>query len=161
MTSFIDSLQIAKPCNASWDDMKGDARVRHCGACKLNVYDLSSMTRADATALVQAKEGKLCIRMLKRADGTVITEDCVDRLSDARRAGVSTFAIALAFTGAMFAAACGVGAGQLGDDEISPEVGTEMRPLMGEAVMGAPVPVPEPELMMGKIAYVPTTTITE
>jgi len=158
MTSFIDSLQIAKPCSASWDDMKGDARVRHCGACKLNVYDLSSMTRADATALVQAKEGKLCIRMMKRADGTVITEDCVDRLSDARRAGVSTFAIALAFTGAMFAAACGVGAGQVGDDEI-PQVETEVRAMMPTPMMGAPMPEPQHE--MGKVGFVPTTTITE
>ena len=46
--SFLDDIQIATPCSASWDDMRGDDRVRHCGDCRMNVYNLSEMTRAEA-----------------------------------------------------------------------------------------------------------------
>src|SRR6185503_21216807 len=39
-------------------------------------YDLSAMTRDEATALVAASEGKLCARFYRRTDGTVLTADC-------------------------------------------------------------------------------------
>jgi hypothetical protein len=72
---LLDSLRIASPCNASWDDMIGDDRVRFCGQCAKNVYNLSAMSRDDAEALIQAKEANFCARMFKRADGTVMTSD--------------------------------------------------------------------------------------
>src|SRR3954470_21286957 len=72
----LDNLRIATPCNADWDDMVGDARVRFCGKCEKNVYDLSAMTRADAESLVREKEGRLCVRFYQRADGTVLPADC-------------------------------------------------------------------------------------
>ena len=76
MTTTLDRLEIATPCKASWDGMSGDDRVRFCGLCKLNVYNLSGMTREQAETLVRTSEGRVCVRMFKRADGTVITQDC-------------------------------------------------------------------------------------
>jgi hypothetical protein len=72
----LEGLRIASPCSADWDEMTGDARVRFCGQCEKNVYNLSAMTRDEAESLVREKEGRVCVRMYQRADGTVITNDC-------------------------------------------------------------------------------------
>lgn len=75
-SNLFDSMEIASPCPASWADMAGNDAVRFCNLCQLNVYNLSGLTRLEAETLFQAKEGKMCIRMFKRADGTVLTKDC-------------------------------------------------------------------------------------
>jgi hypothetical protein len=56
--------------------MYGDDRVRHCAECKLNVYNLSGMSRREAESLLLNSEGRLCIRYFRRSDGTVLTKDC-------------------------------------------------------------------------------------
>jgi hypothetical protein len=73
---ILEELRIATPCSASWDDMLGDDRVRFCGRCEKNVYDLSALSRFDAVALVEKHEQRMCVRLARRADGTVITNDC-------------------------------------------------------------------------------------
>jgi hypothetical protein len=73
---LLDSVRLAAPCNASWDDMVGDERVRHCGQCSKSVYNLSAMSPEEAEALVVAQEGDLCARMYQRTDGTIMTTDC-------------------------------------------------------------------------------------
>jgi hypothetical protein len=72
----LDVIDVAKPCPADWNEMRGDAQVRFCKHCSLHVYNLSSMSRADAERLVFEAEGRLCVRFFRRADGTVVTEDC-------------------------------------------------------------------------------------
>jgi hypothetical protein len=72
----LEGLRIASPCKASWDQMAGDDRVRHCVQCNKNVYNFSAMTRAEAVTLVRERTGELCVRMYKREDGTVLTADC-------------------------------------------------------------------------------------
>ena len=72
----LENIRIATPCRADWDEMAGDERVRFCGKCEKNVYNLSAMTRADAEALVREKEGRMCVRLFQREDGTVLTADC-------------------------------------------------------------------------------------
>jgi len=56
--------------------MGGNERKRFCGDCKLNVYNLSDMTRREAENLLLSSEGRLCIRFFRRADGTVLTKNC-------------------------------------------------------------------------------------
>lgn len=73
---FINSLQIASPCPAAWADMAGDDRARFCAQCEKHVYDFSKMTAAEGLSLIQEKEGQVCARLWRRADGTVITADC-------------------------------------------------------------------------------------
>ena len=82
--SVLDGLEIASPCAEDWNAMTGDERVRACARCRLNVYNLSEMTRAEAEALIIAKEGKLCVRIYRRADGTILTQDCPVGLRAAR-----------------------------------------------------------------------------
>ena len=85
MAIDLNQISVAKPCSANWDEMSGDERSRHCGMCKLNVYNLSGMTSDQIEALIQAKEGKLCVRLFKRTDGTVITQDCPVGLAKLRK----------------------------------------------------------------------------
>ena len=72
----LEALQIARPCRADWNAMTGDERARFCGSCEKNVYDISQMTRAQAHQLIAQHEGGVCVRLYRRADGTVITADC-------------------------------------------------------------------------------------
>lgn len=82
---LLSQLKIASPCTASWDEMQGDERVRFCQHCRLNVYNLSAMSRREAEALVKEKEGRLCVRFYKRRDGTVLTDNCPVGFRAARR----------------------------------------------------------------------------
>lgn len=75
-TNPLDNIHVASPCSANWDEMFGDDRKRHCGDCKLNVYNLSNMTRREAEDLLVNSEGRLCVRFFRRADGTVLTKNC-------------------------------------------------------------------------------------
>jgi hypothetical protein len=75
-TNPLNNIKIASPCSQDWDAMIGDNRKRFCGECKLNVFNLSGMTKAEAENLVSNSEGRLCVRYYKRADGSVITQDC-------------------------------------------------------------------------------------
>lgn len=72
----LEDVRIASPCKASWRKMKGDNRVRNCAECSLNVYNISEMTREEVAQLITKTEGRLCIRLWRRRDGTVITKDC-------------------------------------------------------------------------------------
>lgn len=72
----LDNIYIASPCPANWDEMYGDDRKRHCGACKMNVYNLSDMTRREAEDLLVNSEGRLCVRFFRRADGSILTQNC-------------------------------------------------------------------------------------
>ncbi len=74
--SPLDNIKVASPCSADWNEMFGNERKRFCGECKLNVYNLSGMTRYDAENLLVVSEGSLCVRYFQRSDGTILTADC-------------------------------------------------------------------------------------
>ncbi|MGD9562113.1 MAG: hypothetical protein AB7F88_07815 [Pyrinomonadaceae bacterium] len=74
--SPLVNIKIASPCSANWNAMQGNERKRFCGECKLNVYNLSGMSRYDAENLLRVSEGRLCVRYFQRSDGTVLTADC-------------------------------------------------------------------------------------
>ena len=106
-TPPLRGLRIASPCDADWASMPGTDRVRACADCALNVYNLSEMTTREARALIRQHEGRLCVRLYRRADGTVLTRDCPEGIPDAateRRRGVMV-ALALA---ALFAGSIGM-----------------------------------------------------
>lgn len=56
--------------------MTGNETVRHCDSCKLNVYSTDAMTKRDLEDLIFRTEGRTCLRLHRRADGTVLTKDC-------------------------------------------------------------------------------------
>jgi hypothetical protein len=72
----INKMRVASPCSVGWETMSGDERARHCQNCKLNVYNIAGLTNREVTDLFETREGRICIRLMKRSDGTVITKDC-------------------------------------------------------------------------------------
>jgi hypothetical protein len=87
LTSPLDRLRIAAPCSADWDQMFSfeDRRVRFCSQCNLNVYNLSGMSRHEAEALITKTEGRLCVRFYRRADGSILTQNCPVGLKAVKR----------------------------------------------------------------------------
>lgn len=144
--SFMDNVRVATPCEADWSQMQGDDRVRHCSDCRLNVYDVSQMTRAEAATLIRMNEGKrVCMRLYRRPDGTLITQDCWERLRAARRRGWVAFAAALVIVGLTqlglrFAALTWLMkiAGETPPVALQPPVETASKP---------PCPLPTPEVV--------------
>jgi hypothetical protein len=72
----LTNVRIASPCSADWEKMIGDERVRHCGQCNLNVYNISAMTGLEAQDVIAQHEGRLCLRFYHRKDGTILTRNC-------------------------------------------------------------------------------------
>lgn len=75
-TNPLNNIKIASPCAANWNEMYGDERTRHCAECKLNVYNLSEMTQSEAENFLVKAEGRVCLKVYRRTDGTVLTKDC-------------------------------------------------------------------------------------
>src|SRR5258708_7400706 len=81
--------------------MPGSDRVRHCGECNKNVYNLSEMTRREAKTLLREKEVQLCARLYRRADGAILTSNCPAGLRAIGR-GISRVAGAAGSAGVKF-----------------------------------------------------------
>ena len=107
MSTKIERIRIATPCPVSWEQMVGNDRVRFCEHCELNVYNLSSLSRREAEALLSSTEGRLCARLYRRHDGTVLTEDCPVALSRLRRRIAQTAAAVFALVGSLNTVAFG------------------------------------------------------
>jgi hypothetical protein len=138
---MLEDVRIASPCNMSWDEMKGDEKSRFCGKCEKKVYNLSAMTREEAEQFMATRTAEVCVRLYKRADGTVMTSDCPVGV---RRKRVRRAAIALAGT-SVLAAAAALGVRSMGtcSRAVMGEVavsGTADHPI---AVMGS-APTPHP-----------------
>lgn len=73
----LENVDIAAPCPASWADMHGDSDVRFCGDCQKDVFNLSMMSTEEAGAtLAASRSAAICVRFYRRADGTILTQDC-------------------------------------------------------------------------------------
>lgn len=126
-TNPLENIKIASPCDANWEEMYGSERLRFCGACKLNVYNFSEMTRREAENLILQTEGNLCVRFYRRADGSVLTADCPVGWQAIKR---RVSKIATAFASFFFAAF-----GSMGFANYFAESGIETRE-MGKMTMG-------------------------
>jgi hypothetical protein len=142
----LDQIEIPIPCQVPWDSMAGDAQVRHCGQCRQNVYNIASMTRPEALRLLESNGGRVCVRIFRRPDGTIITADCRERLRQARQRGV------LAFLAVLVLVVCAqVSAQIVGLIGLRRLVRGDAVGVRGEvALAGAPVPVPVPVPIMGE-----------
>ncbi|MFP2905332.1 hypothetical protein ACLESD_09800 [Pyxidicoccus sp. 3LFB2] len=97
---LAERLTIATPCDMRWEEMTGDARVRHCGACKLNVYNVSEMRTAEVEALLNPG-GRVCIKLYRRPDGTVVSGDCRRVWREQRAQAVTLLGTAVTVTAAL------------------------------------------------------------
>lgn len=71
---LLSKIQVKTPCEADWDAMIGNDRMRFCEHCNLSVHDLSQMTRKHVLRLVTKSNGRLCVRYRLRPDGSMITK---------------------------------------------------------------------------------------
>ncbi|HEV2666340.1 MAG TPA: hypothetical protein VG324_15580, partial [Blastocatellia bacterium] len=69
----LDQLQVVSPCSTGWDRMSGDERKRFCSECNKFVYDFSQMTRRQVEAIVSIHQGRMCARITRRPDGSLLT----------------------------------------------------------------------------------------
>ena len=144
--STLDGLRIASPCKASWDDMVGDDRVRFCGQCAKNVYNVAGLTRDEAYALLRDNCGEtVCMRLWRRADGTVITADCPEGAKKKRVRRLVLLAGGVAATAAAGAFLTLRSSSTMGEIPVAGGVmvpdGETTRMGKPEMVMGAPVPM--------------------
>jgi len=150
--SPLNNLKIASPCSQDWNAMMGDDRKRYCGECKLNVYNLSGMSKTEAENLIQTAEGRLCVRFYKRTDGSVITQDCPVGWAKVkqRTRAYATAAASLVFS--FFGAIGLVGAFNK----------SQQTSIMGDIAIATPTPKTSPEeprILMGGISpMTPTPT---
>lgn len=161
----LDVIGVKEPCPESWDAMTGDAVTRFCGVCRMNVHNLSAMTREAAEALVANREGRLCIRFYRRADGTVTTVDCAPkRFAAMRRAARQTMKASAALLVTLLTFVLGLGLFRLSGVDVSSWLadtaigklakagGLVEEPMMGEPVMGEEMAHPPEDYEMGDVA---------
>ncbi len=110
---LLRDLRVAKPCRMKWSEMRGNDRVRYCGRCELNVYNLANMTRDEAVELLQDSKGRVCTRFYRRADGTIMTADCPKGV----RAAVVALRWPVGIAGLFLFAAFGAGLSQPNEDD--------------------------------------------
>lgn len=125
-THPLDNINITSPCTADWDSMIGNDVVRFCRHCNLNVHDISLMTGEEALALVRSSNGRLCLRYIRRPDGTIQTASPHQKLHLIKRRASR---IVAASFGATLSICSGVAA-QIPSPANKPEAGYEV-PLKG------------------------------
>lgn len=149
MDKTIGRLAVASPCAQKWEAMRGDDRVRFCGACAKNVYRLDDLTTTEVRDLIVAQEGKLCWRFFVRKDGTVLTRDCPVGLRRARQRVVAALALCMAVVLAGVVELLRVG----GVDRPLPAIAVWSALLKQASVVPAPLvaaPEVKPGAIMGK-----------
>jgi hypothetical protein len=135
---LLDRARVASPCNVSWDDMPGNDRIRHCGKCDKNVYNVAFMSRDEAETLLREAEGRVCMRIYRRADGTVLTSDCPVGAQRKRRRNVVA---ALAIGGSLAAGALYAASDPDRLQQLETAMGIDVEPddvLMGDMIVDPP-----------------------
>lgn len=155
--SVLDSIEIKSPCSMNWERMTGDDRVRHCRACRLNVFNLSGMTRDEAEALVVRSEGRLCVRYHRRPDGTILTKDCGAVVATRKRRRLAASVLFLLGVLATAIAASRHDAEDWTDYDRMMRREQYIRPLRALPAIGYAVNklLPEPQIMMGEMVCPP------
>jgi hypothetical protein len=164
----VSQLRIAKPCSAIWSEMSGDSQRRFCASCKKNVYNVAGMTQREVRDLIDHSEVLPCLRLSRRADGTVITRDCPVGVAKSYQRIALAVMGCLAFGFTIASAAIGREKKQWESETLADHLRT--KPVVGpivdklcpqpSVVMGAmptlPVPVPPttpgPTVTVGKLA---------
>lgn len=143
VADLVQSLKIAAPCNVGWNSMQGDERIRHCAQCNKNVYNISTMTEAEANEFLFLTEQAPCVTFYRRGDGTVLLENCpvgLRKLRNQYRKLVAAIATGLSLIQGILVAAT---AADSGSSNLDLELG---KPTMTPSTMatGGRTAMPEP-----------------
>lgn len=160
----LDVIRIKTPCQMDWDLMTGDDQSRHCDHCEKNVYNIAEMSEQQAIDLINEKEGKVCLRLFRRPDGTVVTADCLPVKKYYDSSGKrSWYQFSMASLMMLIVASAGVCA-------LAPSIGKKLKPIydswFAKTTFPAPIPAPGPIMgIVGDIRLppkpVPAPTLTE
>jgi hypothetical protein len=135
----LKNLMIAAPCDVEWDDMVGGDTMRRCNDCKLNVYHVENLTSKEVAALLKtdmAQSGNLCVRLYRRADGTLLTKDCPRGLAKVRALSARLYRTVAATLAAILA-----GSGVLAQDNATKPAGDKPK-VVPHRLMGKICPPP-------------------
>jgi len=154
---LVDKLEIATPCSKSWEDMVGDERTRFCGDCRKNVFNISSLTGPEVEDLIEETEGRVCVRLFRRHDGTVLTSDCPVGLAErawrrARNTALAAAALTLTLLAGGFVTLFGRTSCNLGDAQGWVE--TQQVEHVAGGLRAPPMEMGEPEveMLLGDVA---------
>ncbi len=148
---LLERVSIAAPCSVPWDAMTGDETARFCGQCQKHVYNIASMTAEDAETFLRGAGGEACLRIYRRADGTVLTADCAVgvRRRRRRRAVASVVGGGLVAAGALLAF-----------EKTRPPAPVLAVPSLTALPEVDPIPlVPEPEVTATALPHGPTAGV--
>lgn len=69
-------IEIPSPCAQAWDEMDAErganGAARFCNQCQEDVYDISSMTRREAEAFMEAHRWQVCVNYEIDDEGKII-----------------------------------------------------------------------------------------
>ena len=154
-TELLSKVYIAAPCPVSWESMEGDDVTRHCKQCHLNVYNFAEMSEKEAADVIRNAEGRLCVRLFRRMDGTLITRNCPK--------GVKLLKAALRFV-ASFVLGCLVWFGLMDSANAQGLVGAPVDPRYGAnneaGSLGSYYPLVSPLLGEHPLIYSYDLTVT-
>ena len=153
----LPQIEIDTPCPKDWDEMHGTDAKRFCDHCHLHVHNFSEMQPTEIKSLVDSGD-RICARMARRDDGSIVTKACQTGSKPLTRRGWlgQLSAVAAAALG-MFVTGCGkirhanpdIHGGTTTTGEAIPQNGTANSnasnsvPKQGEVLMGD-VALPEP-----------------
>jgi hypothetical protein len=170
----LEQIRIASPCNAAWEEMDGDQRSRFCKQCELNVHNISDMSREEAESFLMEATGRVCVRMYRRADGTILTQDCPVGVRAFRVRVGQMVASAVAMFGVLVCSVSYAAFGQRGKERASktveslikmtePEiVPAHLLPMMGDVcILPAAPPITPPPITPPPITPPPITPLSE
>ena len=156
---LLQDVRVASPCHASWDEMAAidGERVKFCGGCKKNVYNLSARSQGEAEGLLRKHEGHLCVRYYQRSDGTVLSGDCSVGAQAIRMALVRRSVVAAGLFAMLFSAMAAVNIRETKPIASPESVGLEisLSPIIAvePPVIEKTAPTPEPRMpIMGAVA---------
>jgi len=80
----LEQMDVPRPCSIGWSSMQGSDATRLCAVCEREVHDVAAMTRAEAEALLNDRDARICVRLTRGIDGEVVTADRPPAVPQAR-----------------------------------------------------------------------------
>ncbi|MEM6567937.1 MAG: hypothetical protein AAF957_05975 [Planctomycetota bacterium] len=133
-------LKVQTPCEKRWAELKGEGSERWCEQCSLHVVDGASLTRAEARDLVTGADERVCMRLVRDADGRVLHADD----PPARRGAAAALRAGLAVAAGMLAACW--------DTATPPDEGGAVDPI-DDSTDGPKEDTERPIEIMGDVCY--------
>ena len=122
--NLLDRIGFSFRCPMDWEAMEGDEQSRFCLRCRKMVHDLSALSAEEAESFLRENPGA-CVRILRRADGSVVTRGCPREQAKLRKAALTT---AVAAGTAAVAACSATGGEEPHEQGLTPLLGVTICP---------------------------------